>query len=150
MILVSACLVGQNVRYDGDNSLNEKISRLMDEGKAIAVCPEVFGGLTTPRRPAEIEDGDGYDVLAGKSKIIDTSGSDVTAQFLKGAYETLAVFKEHQPSMVILKENSPSCGSSNIYDGSFTGNKIQGAGVTTALLQKNGIKVISEKEFNTL
>lgn len=150
MILVSACLVGQNVRYDGNNSLNEKISRLMDEGKAIAVCPEVFGGLSTPRLPAEIEDGDGYDVLEGKSKIIDTSGRDVTEQFLKGAYETLAVFKEHQPSIVVLKENSPSCGSSFIYDGTFSGNKITGTGVTTALLNKNGIQVISEKEFNAL
>lgn len=150
MILVSACLIGQNVRYDGSNSFNAKISRLMDEGKAIAVCPEVFGGLTTPRRPAEIEDGDGYDVLEGKAKIVDTSGKDVTEQFLKGAYETLDVFREYQPSMVVLKENSPSCGSSNIYDGTFSGNKIQGAGVTTALLNKNGIKVISEKEFNAL
>ena len=150
MILVSACLVGQNVRYDGDNSLNEKISRLMDEGKAIAVCPEVFGGLTTPRLPAEIENGDGHDVLEGKSKIVDTSGKDVTEQFLKGAYETLNVFKEFEPSMVVLKENSPSCGSSFIYDGTFSGNKVRGVGVTAALLEKNGIRVISEKEFETL
>ena len=69
MILVSACLVGQNVRYDGNNSLDEKISKLMDEGKAIAVCPEVFGGLSTPRLPAEIENGDGHDVLEGLSLI---------------------------------------------------------------------------------
>ena len=150
MILVSACLVGQNVRYDGNNSLDKKISKLMDEGKAIAVCPEVFGGLSTPRLPAEIENGDGHDVLEGKSKIVDTSGKDVTEEFLNGAYETLNVFKEFQPSMVVLKENSPSCGSSFIYDGTFSGNKIQGVGVTTALLEKNGIQVISEKEFETL
>ena len=89
-------------------------------------------------------------MLEGKSKIVDTSGKDVTEEFLKGAYETLDVFKEFQPSMVVLKENSPSCGSSFIYDGTFSGNKIQGAGVTTALLEKNGIHVISEKEFEAL
>jgi uncharacterized protein YbbK (DUF523 family) len=84
MILVSACLIGENVRYDGDNSLNGKIRRLMDEGSALPVCPEVAGGLATPRKPAEIRVGDGHDVLAGSARVIDTSGADVTKQFLKG------------------------------------------------------------------
>lgn len=150
MILVSACLVGENVRYDGNNSLNEKIRRLMDEGRALPVCPEVAGGLSTPRNPAEIRGGDGHDVLAGNARVIDTSGADVTEQFLKGAYDTLAIFKEYEPTMVVLKENSPSCGNSSIYDGTFSGSKIRGAGVTTALLEKNGIKVLSEKEFDAL
>lgn len=150
MILVSACLIGENVRYDGDNSLNGKIRRLMDEGSALPVCPEVAGGLATPRNPAEIQGGDGHDVLAGSARVIDTSGADVTKQFLKGAHDTLAIFKEYAPTMVVLKENSPSCGSSNIYDGTFSGRKVPGTGVSTALLEQNGIKVISEKEFDTL
>ncbi|CAM4330525.1 DUF523 domain-containing protein [Lacicoccus alkaliphilus] len=150
MILVSACLIGENVRYDGDNSLNEKIRRLMDEGSTLPVCPEVAGGLATPRKPAEIRGGDGHDVLAGNAGVIDTSGADVTEQFLKGAYDTLAIIKQYAPTMVVLKENSPSCGSSNIYDGTFSGRKVPGAGVTTALLEQNGIRVISEQEFDAL
>ncbi|SOC43396.1 DUF523 domain-containing protein [Salinicoccus kekensis] len=150
MILVSACLIGENVRYDGNNSLNEKIRRLMDAGEALPVCPEVFGGLPTPRHPAEIQGGDGHDVLEGRARVVDTAGTDVTAHFLKGAHDTLEIFRQYEPTMVVLKENSPSCGSAAIYDGTFSGNKIPGTGVTTALLEKHGIKVISEKEFEAL
>ena len=120
VIVVSSCLAGLKVRYDGGHCLDDKIGRLVKEKKAITVCPEVLGGLPTPRVPAEIVGGDGEDVLDGKARVINES------------------------TLVILKENSPSCGSSMIYNGEFTGEKIAGNGVTAALLKRNGIKVVSE------
>ncbi len=148
MILVSSCLAGLEVRYDGKHSLHDQIKRLVAEKKAITICPELSGGFSIPREPAEIIGGDGYDVLDGKVKVIDKSGKDVTDLYIKGAHATLKIAKELKASLVVLKENSPSCGSSMIYDGAFMGNKIAGDGVTSALLKRSGFRVISEEQLD--
>ncbi|NLK97655.1 DUF523 domain-containing protein [Defluviitalea saccharophila] len=148
MILVSSCLAGLEVRYNGTHSLNNKIYQLVKQNKAVTVCPELVGGLSTPREPAEIIGGGGDDVLDGRAKVIDKSGKDVTEFYIKGAYATLEKAKEINATLVVLKEYSPSCGSSMIYNGEFMGKKIAGQGVTSALLRRNGIRVISEEQFD--
>lgn len=147
MILVSSCLAGLKVRYNGTHSLHNEIMKLVEENKAITICPELLGGFSTPREPAEIIGGNGEDVLDGKAKVVDKSGKDITEFYIKGAYATLEKALEMNAAMVVLKENSPSCGSSRIYNGEFIGKKIVGIGVTSALLKRNGIKVISEEQF---
>ena len=147
MILVSSCLAGLDVRYNGTNCLNDKIRKLVEENKAITICPELLGGFSTPREPAEIIGGNGEDVLDGNAKVVEKSGKDVTQLYIKGAYSTLKQAKKLNATLVVLKENSPSCGSLTIYNGEFTGKKIMGMGVTSALLKRNGIKVISEELF---
>ena len=147
MILVSSCLAGLEVRYNGTHCLNHKISQLIVENKAIPVCPELLGGFSTPREPAEIIGGNGEDVLDGKAKVIEKSGRDVTELYIKGAYTTLKKAIDSNASVVVLKEYSPSCGSSMIYNGEFIGKKIAGNGVTAALLKRNGVQVISDKQF---
>ncbi len=150
MILVSSCLAGLNVRYNGTNSFNSKIAKLVEEKKAVTICPELLGGFSTPREPAEIVGGNGEDVLDGKAKVIEKSGRDVTELYIKGAYATLNKARKINASIVVLKESSPSCGSSMIYNGNFIGEKQKGMGVTSALLLRNGIKVISEEQFADL
>ncbi|MBT2574708.1 DUF523 domain-containing protein [Bacillus sp. ISL-51] len=135
MILVSSCLGGIECRYNGSHAASEKIRRLVEEKKAVMVCPELLGGFTTPREPAEIIGG---------------TGEDVTALYMDGAAKTLAYAKEIGADTVILKENSPSCGSSFIYDGTFSGQKIFGDGITSALLKQAGCRVISENELDQL
>lgn len=147
MILVSSCLAGLAVRYNGTHSLNYKISKLIEVNKAITVCPELLGGFSTPREPAEIIGGNGEDVLDGKAKVIEKSGRDVTELYIKGAYTTLKKATDVNATVVVLKEYSPSCGSSMIYNGEFMGEKIVGNGVTTALLKRNGLRVISEEQL---
>lgn len=147
MILVSACLTGEPVRYDGKSCPNTLLKQLLLNKKAQSLCPELLGGFTTPRLPAEIVGGIGQDVLDGKAKITDSSGLDVTDLYLKGAYRTLEIAQQIKASCVVLKENSPSCGSQKIYNGTFQGEKIVGTGITTALLQRHGFKVISENEI---
>lgn len=155
MILVSACLAGLNVRYDGGHQLNETIRQLVANGKGIAICPEVLGGLQIPREPAEIMNGSGEDVLSGEARVVEArvvtiSGKDVTKQFIDGAYATLRQAFAVQATTVILKENSPSCGSTMIYDGTFSNKKVAGIGVTAALLRRNGIRVINENDLDSL
>lgn len=147
MIVVSSCLAGMKVRYNGTDSLDEKITELIENGRAVAVCPELLGGFQTPREPAEIKGGNGYDVLDGKATVVDKNGINVTELYLAGAYKTLEIVRKLQANTVVLKENSPSCGSSQIYNGNFEGVKCNGAGVTTALLRRDGIQVISELEL---
>ena len=147
MILISACLAGLEVRYNGTHCKNEALLDLIKMSNVMTVCPEVLGGLLTPREPAEIVGGDGQAVLDGTAKVISKTGQDVTANFIKGAYATLKRAQELNVSMIILKENSPSCGSSMIYDGTFSGSKVVGNGVTAALLKRNGIKVFSEENY---
>lgn len=148
MILVSACLAGVECRYDGRHNLVNTVELLVKKGKAVLVCPEQLGGLSTPRLPAEIVGGTGDDVLDGRARVVDIKGNDVTDQFLKGAEQTLKIAQFYGATKAVLKESSPSCGSNMIYDGTFKGKKMDGFGVTTALLRRHGIEVISEKELH--
>ena len=138
-ILVSACLLGLNCRYCGGGCFDDRVVTLAKEFCLIPVCPEQLGGLPTPREPDEILNG----------RVVSKSGIDNTEYFERGAEEVLRLAKLLGCSMAILKERSPSCGSSMVYDGTFTGRKIPGAGVTALLLMKNGVKVYSEENINT-
>ncbi|GAA0780897.1 DUF523 domain-containing protein [Hathewaya limosa] len=146
MILISACLCGINCKYNGENNLNENILELIKNGKAIPVCPEQLGGLCTPRVESEIKNGTGKEVLYRTAQVVDKDGNDVTENFIRGANEALKIAKSVNAKIAILKSNSPSCGFGKIYDGSFKGNKIDGNGVTTALLLENDIKVFTEHD----
>ncbi|WP_436869087.1 DUF523 domain-containing protein [Mammaliicoccus sciuri] len=150
MIVISACLVGEKVRYDGNHKLDLFYKNLIDEKKAISICPEILGGLQVPREPAEIIGGDGYDVWNDQAKVMTVAGRDVTIQFKEGAKRALSIIKDLNADTVTLKSDSPSCGSTVIYDGTFTGNKKEGVGVTTALFTLNGINVYDEKTFLTI
>ncbi|KYH30167.1 MULTISPECIES: DUF523 domain-containing protein [Clostridium] len=145
MIVISACLCGVDCKYNGKNNFNEKAMKLFREGKAILVCPEQLGGLTTPRVPHEIYKGTGADVLDSKAKVISRDGKDCTDKFVKGAYEALKIAKSIGAKRAILKSKSPSCGCGIIYDGSFRGITTKGNGVTAELFLRNGIEVITEE-----
>lgn len=147
-VLISACLAGERVRYDGKTLAvsADIMSRWFSQGRVISVCPEVGGGMSVPRAPAEILNGDGQDVQAGKAIVIDSSGIEVTGYFTRGAQLALSLCQKHRIQVAVLAEASPSCGSSVIHDGSFTDKKIAGVGVTTALLRANGIEVYSQHE----
>ncbi|RAN84755.1 DUF523 domain-containing protein [Bacillus sp. SRB_331] len=147
MIVISACLGGIACRYDGNDNLVSQIEELLQREDTILVCPEVLGGLPTPRPSVEIIGGNGDDVLDGKAKVMTKEGQDVTEAFVRGAYKALEQIKDLNPEYIILKERSPSCGSSTIYTGEFNGNKQTGYGVTTALFRRHGFKVISEEDF---
>lgn len=147
MLLISACLTGVKCKYNGGDNLDKSVEDLVKKGKAIFICPEQLGGLSTPREPAEISGGSGRDVLYSKAKVITNKGHDVTEAFIKGAEETLKIAELVGATGVILKEGSPSCGSNLIYDGSFQGRKKEGIGVTAALLKDKGYPVFSEKDF---
>lgn len=144
-VLVSACLAGRRCRFDGSSNPDDEVASLVAEGRAILVCPEVDGGLGTPRPAAEIQGGDGHDVIAGRARVVTKEGKDVTAQYVKGAERALEVAREAGASRAILKTRSPSCGCGAIYDGTFTGTKRTGDGVTAALLRANGIEVTTEE-----
>ena len=145
-ILVSACLAGRRCRFDGRANPDDEVSRLVAEGRAILVCPEVDGGLGTPRLPAEIVGGDGHDVLAGLARVMASDGTDVTDRYIAGAERALAAAREAGATNAILKARSPSCGKGVIRDGSFSGDLRVGDGVTAALLEESGVTVSSEEE----
>ncbi|MDQ0324720.1 uncharacterized protein YbbK (DUF523 family) [Rhodopseudomonas julia] len=152
-ILISACLLGEAVRYDGGARplRHPALARWHAEGRVVAVCPELMGGFSVPRRPSEIADGcSGEDVLAGRGRIVDISGADVTDGFLAGARAALQIARTHDCSFALLIDGSPSCGSSLIYDGSFGGHKHAAMGVTSALLRANGIEVFADHEIDAL
>ena len=142
-IAVSACLCGVACRYDG-KSKAVKVVIEQQQPDWLLICPEVNGRLATPRIAAEIVGGDGYDVLNGKAKVVTRAGDDVTQAFILGAYRTLRQIQEQPIQTIVLKQNSPSCGSEKIYDGSFQGQLQLGVGVTTALLRSHGYQVIDE------
>ncbi len=142
MDIVSACLVGAPCRYDGKGCSDDLAVRLFLEGEVLPVCPEVLGGLCTPRVPCEIVSGTGDDVLQGYTAVHDASGNDITKEFLAGAKRTLDLCRAVGAKKAYLKSQSPSCGCEMIHDGSFTGKLRQGIGVTAALLRREGIEVI--------
>lgn len=147
MILVSACLVGLDCRYNGGSNLDKELMEFLKDKKFIVVCPEQMGGLSTPRPPCEIVNGDGRDVLKGLSRVKNNQGEDITEAFIKGAKETLKVAKIYKAKTAIFKAKSPSCGSKDIYNGKFEGKIKEGMGVATALLRKNGIVVLDEENY---
>ncbi|WP_444886407.1 DUF523 domain-containing protein [Microbulbifer sp. JMSA008] len=148
-VLISACLLGEKVRYDGNSLLESSdiIQRWVEEGRVVSVCPEVSAGMSIPRAPAEISGGVGSDVLSGKVSVLEDNGRDVTHLFLSGARNALALCLENEIEVAVLTDFSPSCGSSSIYNGDFSGTRTKGAGVTTALLMSNGIKVFSQYQL---
>ena len=148
--LVSACLLGICTRYDGRCCPVPQLIQLAARGLAVPVCPEVAGGLPIPRPPAEIVGGDGQAVLDGRARVLTIEGEDVTNAFLAGARQALETAQRLGIRQAVLKEDSPSCGGRRIYDGTFSGRTVSGQGVAAALLQHNGITVLSEEERSLL
>jgi len=148
-ILVSACLLGEKVRYDGSDCVRHGILDVWaEQGRIVPLCPEMAGGLPTPRPPAEIEGGDAGAVLHGKSNIRRKDGTNVTDAFVQGAEKALAECWKHRIKIVILKDGSPSCGTNRVNDGAFSGHKIKGQGLTARLLTRHGISVFSEWQLD--
>lgn len=147
MIIVSACLLGLNTKYDGQANAHALIQRYSSQGKFIPLCPEQLGGLPTPRTPVEIMAGTGQDVLAGRCVVQGEQGQDVTLQFIQGAKEIVKIVEMVNVSAAILKERSPSCGVNYIYDGCFSHRMIPGQGVTAAILKERKIPTYSEAEL---
>lgn len=137
VIMISACLVGVNCRYDGRSSKNRCLLDSLKGFLLVPFCPEQLGGLTTPRLRAEIRN----------DRVINELGEDVTDYFLKGAKESLKIAKRISPDIIVLKSKSPSCGKDKIYDGSFQGKIVEGSGITCKLLIENGFRVMSDEEF---
>ena len=139
-ILISACLVGDNVKYNGGNNLSPKIDALLEKYELIPFCPEVEGGLSIPRTPAERKDG----------RVITQDGEDVSDAYMRGAELAFNICLYLKIKKVILKEKSPSCGSKIIYDGTFSHKEIPGMGVTAEYLKEKGIEVYSEDDIDSL
>lgn len=139
MIIVSACLVGQKCRYDGGDCFNKKVKEFVEANKEqiLLVCPEELGGLKTPRVPCEIVN----------NQVIGKNGNECTKEFELGAKKVLKLAQENQVKQAILKSKSPSCGSNQIYDGTFQGHLVQGDGITAQLLKEHGIIIITEEEM---
>lgn len=138
MMLVSGCLLGFNVKYNGKNNKNQKIIDYLKDKEYKVICPETMGGLKSPRLPAERKGG----------RVYKKDGEDVTDYFLKGAKKVLLIAKECGADIAILKQSSPSCGYGKIYDGTFSDTKIKGMGVTAEILSENGIKILTEEDFD--
>lgn len=143
-VLVSACLLGAPVRYNGKDkkSGHPVLERWLREGRVVSACPEVLGGLGTPRAPSEIVH------IEGLRRVVANTGRDVTTEFGRGAALALDQALTNDVRVAVLKEGSPSCGTSWTYDGTFSGTRIGGEGVTSALLRSRGIRVFSEEEFD--
>lgn len=137
MYIISACLLGDKCKYNGKSNLNEKVLELCKEAEYVKVCPEVLGGLSTPRTPSEIV-GD---------RVMTKDGQDVTEEFRRGAQAALEIARKNRVKTAILKANSPSCGAGAVYDGTFSGNLREGFGMTAKLLKENGVELKTEKDL---
>jgi uncharacterized protein YbbK (DUF523 family) len=146
-VLVSACLAGWACRYDGSSNRADWIARLLATGRAVLACPEVDGGLGTPRPPAEIVGGSGDDVLDGRARVVTRDGRDVTEAYVRGAQHALATATRARARVAVLKARSPSCGRDRVYDGTFTRTLADGEGVTAALLRRHGLTVLTEEDL---
>lgn len=152
-ILVSACLMGHAVRYDGTAKplRHAVLDRWQAEGRLVLICPEMSAGMPVPRPPAEIADGrSGAEVLAGRARVIEATGNDITDGFRRAAENALALALASGCTHALLIDGSPSCGSRQIYDGGFSGRRHAGEGVVAALLRKNGIRVFADHEIEAL
>ena len=136
-VIVSACLLGENCKYNGKNNKNDKVLEFIKDKQVIPICPEVFGGLSTPRVPSEIKG----------NTVVNKDGIDVTKYFIDGANKTLSIAKKYNVKKAILKQKSPSCGYGKIYDGNFNGKIIDGYGITAKLLNNNNIDIITEEDL---
>lgn len=137
-VIVSACLAGDNCKYNGENNLNQKMMEFLKSHEIIKVCPEVLGGLPTPRPSAEIVGG----------KVMNTDGKNITKEFFLGAQRAFEIVQQEKPDLIILQSRSPSCGIKQIYDGTFSGNKIPGHGLFAELCIKAGYKVLDIEEID--
>ena len=137
-IMVSGCLLGENCKYNGGNNLSEKVMKFIEGHEVIPVCPEVMGGLSTPRVPSEIVNG----------VVTMADGRNVDEEFRKGAQTGLNLAKENHVDLVILQSRSPSCGVKQIYDGTFSGKKIEGQGVFAKLLTENGFRIVDVEDLD--
>ncbi|MBA8899605.1 DUF523 domain-containing protein [Phyllobacterium sp. P30BS-XVII] len=152
-ILVSACLLGRPVRYNGSAKTlaHPLLAQWLAEGRVVSTCPELAAGFSIPRPPAEIGEGEtGDEVLSGTARVVDINGRDVTDLYITGAHSALALARANDCRFALLIDGSPSCGSGFIYDGNFAGKKHPGTGVTAALLRANGIEVFSDTEIEAL
>ncbi|MDP3848738.1 MAG: DUF523 domain-containing protein [Pseudomonas sp.] len=148
-ILVSACLLGQPVRYDGGgHGPFAALLQWQQQGRVVALCPEVAGGLPTPRPPAEIVGGQGGQVLDGLIALYSVDGSDVSGAFVAGARQAEQLVRAHGIQIAVLKARSPSCGNQQTYDGSFSGQLVAGEGVTAAALRRMGVRVFNETQLS--
>ncbi|MBM4328866.1 MAG: DUF523 domain-containing protein [Deltaproteobacteria bacterium] len=142
-ILMSGCLAGLRVRYDGDTRRHPSLSLLAENAIIIPVCPEILGGLGIPRPRCRFVGGDGERVIAGQAQVIDENGVDKTEYLLRGAQATLQILRLGSPDLIIFKEVSPSCGLRRV---DIEGKKAPGMGVTTALLRNSGIPILTEED----
>ncbi|MEL4016115.1 DUF523 domain-containing protein [Dryocola clanedunensis] len=151
-ILVSACLMGFKVRYNGSEKspMTERLARWQREDRLVVHCPELAAGLATPRLPAELYGGDGSAALQGTARILESDGSDVTQAYLLAAWLALQTAQENGCQFALLTDGSPTCGSQKIYDGQFQGNTLPGQGVAAALLRQHGIEVFSDGQSDAL
>ena len=152
-ILISRCLLGEPVRYDGQAKLIDHplLKLWQQQGRLVPICPEMAAGLPCPRPPAEAGQGRGDRVLDGQSRVLRQDGTDVSDAFIRGAQAALALCRQHQIRFALLKARSPSCGIRGGYDGSFSGQLVNnGIGVTAALLQRSGIQVFDETQLDAL
>ncbi|MGQ9558825.1 MAG: DUF523 domain-containing protein [Desulfurispora sp.] len=148
MLLISSCLLGLRAKYNGGDNTVPALVELCRRGLVVPACPEQLGGLPTPRPAAEIQGGQGCDVLDGRTRVVNCRGEDVTEPFIQGAREVLKICRLFGVRAAILKERSPSCGGRFIHDGTFQGRVIPGRGVTAALLQSEGIRIFSEEQLS--
>ena len=136
-IMISACLAGENCKYNGGNNRNKRVEALFNGNRIIPVCPEVMGGLPTPRVPSEIVHG----------IVMNKNGINVDREYRRGAEMVLEIAEREQPDLVILQSRSPSCGVKQRYDGTFTGTLIDGPGVTADLLIRHGFRVVDIEDL---
>ena len=150
MILVSACLLGHKVKYNGGSNDDTLLQAYNAQGRFVAVCPECFAMLPVPRAPMEIQYGTGRKLIEGRARAVDADGHDLTASLLLGAQKILRIAEAYHAEVAIFKEGSPSCGVHRIYDGSFSGRRIAGAGLTTEALRAAAFPVFCEEELDAV
>ena len=143
ILLISACLTGENVKYNGGNNLIDELDQLKEKYELLPVCPEVLGGMVVPRIPNEI-------ISFNPLKVINQFGIDTTVFFTDGAIQTLEICKKYNIKKALLKAKSPSCGTSEIYDGTFSKTLIKGQGITANILYQNKIEIFNENQIREL